>query len=488
MKELEGIANIGACIYTDGSADNIAKIYGQGSHGYLYDMDNEDSTTKNRPTPYLVTNIGYLEPNLAKSKEHKIVNPLVYVDSYGAYGTKGTNNVAEVLSIIEICYKLLELNVKDIIIHSDSTYAITTVVNSKKRTVEDIKNNVNVNVDLWLRAKSLHVELDAKEVTLFIDKIKGHSDHLGNDTADDLALLGRLESTKFLINGNDDEVHLLLSNPSGYWKPKIERHPFLAYKQIFFTINENKIDENGMEYRLLNYKEENEIGKKTHIASYGFIYLKEQDPIVEMVKYTFKKATAPHSIVSTVRLDNLYKPYNIKYLLRYGDKPLAFSNRNRKVLTVLEKEPIVNAVTPPALAYKAMADLEFLKAILVDYNKYINIPNHVTAKEFIDITDMYFIENDKGKNIIRPELTNNVSSIEYEYSKDDKIAKLILQFGKDIMSRNQIKRVEKLKPKIYLVVLNSNNVKLDYYTVVDLVATGDQAVFTNFYANTVLLK
>lgn len=470
-----------ACVYTDGSANNMLKIWGWGSHGYIYDINEKPKVTKNKPVNIVVTDIGYLEPGELKIKPNELVNPVAYLDWYGSYRRAGTNNVGELLAIIETVKKLLEHNVTKITLFSDSTYAIGVFKSSKTKTKESIIKNVEANQDLWLLAKDINDTIEKSNIELTIEKIKAHNGHLGNHTADDMAMLGRYNSTKIM---NDEEIDFTLREPQGYWKPKNERHPFLTAKQIFFTNN----DKNLNEYSLLGYKEENEIGKKMHIANFGLVVLKDKDETIDLVKNTYNELLGEHSVVSTVRMDLLFKPDNFKYVERYGKKCLMPLNKNRRGISILEKEIVANSINPPALAYTALNNLDNLRVVLNDFNSLRADKGYITGKEFIDITDMYYTTNDKGKNVFKQELGNDVKSLKYVYEVDGKKADLIIQFGKDILARNPMKKIEKLEPKVYLVIVNSNNVKLDYYTIVDIESTGDQSVWSNFYAKTVFIK
>lgn len=478
---------LASVIYTDGSADNRhdKRTFGFGCHGYIYDDKDKTGITRNKPTPHTVSNIGYLEPSELKIKEHTVVNPINYIDWFGAYSEKGTNNIAEVLGFIESVIKLIKMKVKHILVYTDSSYTLHVINKCKDKTREEINNTIDVNKDLWLFAREMHDMLKDNNVTLVPAKIKGHDGLLGNEMADDLALLGRVESER----GVNSYIDYNISEPKGYWKPKVDKHVFLTAKQIFFTPNEVIKEDNSMEYYLFNYKEETEIGKAINTTSYSYVNLKEKDTLIESVKDVLKKDLYPHSVPCTVRLDNLFRADVFRIYDRYKEKCIVMDKKNnRNNVTVLENDLITNVIKPPALAYKAMDDMNILKLILNDFNKWKQSTEHRTAKEFIEISDMFYTINDKEKLVIKPELTNDVKTLDYDYVVNDKKGKIVIQLGKDIITRNQIKKLEKLEPRIYLVVMNNRNIKLQYYTIIDLEATGDQIVTTSFYANTVIVK
>ncbi len=474
-----------AVIYTDGSADNMKKIYGYGAHGYIFNLEDESCKTVNKPEKVVVTDVGYLEPGELKVIPHTVVNPISYFDMFGNDVENGTNNIAEALAILDTIKELIKLEINEILIFTDSKYAMHVAEKSLERTLEEINKVVDTNPQLHVMGRHIHDELISKNIKLEIRKIKAHQGYLGNETADDLALLGRLESQRKVPT----DVNLVLSEPKGYWKPKYERHPFLNTKQIFFTMDEPNYPDNSMEYKILNYKKENEVGKRLHTATYGLVMLKDKDNYVEDVKTVFKDIMQGHSVPSTVRMDNLFRADVFRYFDRYGSKVLTVDKtKNNKALTVLENDVIANTINPPALAFKAMDDLNSLRMIYSDYKKSSLDDNYTSPREIIDITDMFYTKDDKDRTIIIPEITNDVKSMKYAYTKDNMKGDINIQLGTDILTRNQIKKIEKLEPKISLIIANNNNVTINYYLIVELNKTGDSSIWTNYYANTVLLK
>lgn len=88
----------------------------------------------------------------------------------------GTNNQAELLAIQLGLEKIIKDRHKaDVTIYSDSQYAIGCL--------SDTKWKPKINLELIRQIKQLMAEF--KSVTFI--KVKGHSNHIGNDAADDLA-------------------------------------------------------------------------------------------------------------------------------------------------------------------------------------------------------------------------------------------------------------------------------------------------------------
>ena len=134
-----------AIIYTDGSTapTNPGKS-GAGIHGYIYDYNNNDNITINKPSRFIVTNNGYKDldsainsikaaitfKEIAANKPQGfsfIVNPIDYIEGLVSL-SHATNNVAELVGALE-AVKFIVNNKEDypinhVTIFTDSGYAI----------------------------------------------------------------------------------------------------------------------------------------------------------------------------------------------------------------------------------------------------------------------------------------------------------------------------------------------------------------------------
>jgi hypothetical protein len=63
-----------------------------------------------------------------------------------------------------------------------------------------------------------------------------------------------------------------------------------------------------------------------------------------------------------------------------------------------------------------------------------------------------------------------------------------IKFNIDIPERNNMKNIEKSEPKVSLVVINHNNIKLEYYVVIDCIGNGDIFAYCNWYTNVMFLE
>lgn len=113
--------------------------------------------------------IGIHFPN----SEHQDVSEYIPISNSTEF--KNTNNIAELIAI-ERAIQMTNTNVK---IFTDSSYCITSIIdgfyNENKSIIDRIKN-------LILMKKS-------NNITISIEKVKGHSDSIGNQKADQLATM-----------------------------------------------------------------------------------------------------------------------------------------------------------------------------------------------------------------------------------------------------------------------------------------------------------
>lgn len=143
-------------IYTDGSSLGNP---GPGGWGVVFVI------TKNKPKPEIV--------------------------DFGGYEKETTNNRMELTAVIEalnFSFAKQELVNKKIKIYTDSSYVlvgITSWVNNWEKNGWKTANKKPVlNQDLWKKLVPLSRELGDK---LSWQKVKGHSGHIYNDRADEIA-------------------------------------------------------------------------------------------------------------------------------------------------------------------------------------------------------------------------------------------------------------------------------------------------------------
>ena len=225
-----------AVIYTDGSMyhpnNNQIGYTGSSAHGYIYNIKEIGNINKDVPNGINTTIKGYAT---VVGNEYKVI-PDTYIDAVYYRDVLVTNNVAETTAILFTIDKLLEteFNLDTIYVKSDSSYALhiyNELLNNFPTNIELKKNS-----DLWILIKEQIETLKNKNIKLELIKVAGHSGNFGNDRADILANQGRY-ITELLIENNSDTIednYFILTPNKKYWKPNIERNPFLVCKSLYF--------------------------------------------------------------------------------------------------------------------------------------------------------------------------------------------------------------------------------------------------------------
>jgi len=468
-----------AICYTDGSALNNTpdKPYGAGCHGYIFDNQPLSKRHTDQPNGNTITNIGYLEKEQLPKIEHTLVSPIVYINAVYSYTPPGTNNIGELLGVAETLNQLLKLdgyNLTKVIFKTDSTYVLGVIHTIKFDKNKEWKlDTTKPNYNYWLLLEGLLTEADEANLEVTAIKVKAHGTDLGNNVADRLAFLGRDKSTH-----NKPELLFKLTDSKKYWKPNVVRHPLLKVKQIFFTGEHRAIHRDHTMYSIINYNTEDETGKKSNVAGFGLVVFQDNPP-VEIETYINNYTDKLHnmSVISTIVLDQLYAQPTMLNSELFGNDVITF-NHKTKQLSVLEGEPVVMAIRPPGLANAAIKKTYVLYNLVKDY---LTSKEDTFSRTYTDITNHVYEVNDKGKNLCTLPATAKLLPIKIPE------ATITLDLGLDIINRNNLKSIEKLEPKLTLVVNKISDKFLEYYTIVEL-NTGDIGIYCNMYTNSIYLK
>lgn len=483
-----------AVIYTDGSFRPNCEgtqigFWGSGAHGYIFTDDKSVKTVSDKPTKFVITNQGYIRnEELNKYKDTvQEVKPIMYIDACYSFLNKGTVNTGELSAVIELLKDIINKNeilqLNNILIKSDSMYVIYECNKILEHT-ETVEEKDKPNIEFLEELKKVLEEIRNKKINFSIEKVKGHSDDPGNDIADILAVYARIQSS----NRNIIRIFNIHNYEDGnkYWNFTLNRHPMLEYRQLFFT-NSLRGTNSDVFYSILDYKTDKEPGTKTHEACFGLVKLVDRQDIIEDTISEYHKACNHMSIISTLDLNLLYGRLNSYYFNLLGPSIYNFVY-GKYSLNTFNKAPIVHAIRPPGLATQALERTQYLHYLISEY-KNAN-KNEKSLRKFIDITDrVYQVVEDKKKNkkwntIIPP--TAEYIEIDVEY-KNMNTVKVFVILGKDTLSRNQFKHLEKDEPKIFLVTEMKSEDAMNYYTLIET-KNGDIGVFCNFYSGKVLLN
>lgn len=486
-----------AILYTDGSfkpnveGDLTLGCYGAGVHGYVYDDEIPPKAIGDAPSNYYLTTVGYVINSEYDKETHKLVIPTHYIDATFSFINKGTISVAEVLGIISalqaIYDNLEQLQVSDVLLYSDSTYALMVfeIVTNNLDTFGKIAPSTP-NYDLYCDLKSIISQFKLKGISIKTDKIQAHSIHIGNNIADDLAYLARKRSGERIARKQIDifTTNANTKKSNKYWVSGEDEHELLKFKQLFFT-NSLRAQRDEILYSIMNYKTDVEPGTKTHDALLGLVSMANPPTIIEDAIKSYHKLCAISSVLSTVNLKNLYLKDVSYYYKLYGSDIFTFIFKRRSLFK--RDIPIVTPVTPPGLTTKLLMDMQFLYGFISTYRNIkeqlkddsVRVNGNVIYK---DITDkLYGVVKNKNVCII----PQGITYIDIEDTFKDQHVKFPISLGKDTLDRNQFKRLESKDPKVILIVDTKSDKCLEYHTLIDV---GDAiGVYTNLYSNKVVL-
>lgn len=107
----------------------------------------------------------------------------------GGYEKETTNNRMELVAVIEALeYVIKNQEKKEVVIHADSTYVLggvtTWIHNWEKNGWKTANKKEVLNQDLW---RALIALVRVFEGSLSWEKVKGHSGHVFNERADEIA-------------------------------------------------------------------------------------------------------------------------------------------------------------------------------------------------------------------------------------------------------------------------------------------------------------
>jgi ribonuclease HI len=451
-------------IYTDGSARPNPGNIGWGAHGYLY----QNITSKPISiSKHIITNEGYLYPEKFKNTT-KPVEPIEYIDIVGSKDTPcGTNNQAEIQAILTTLNALLDKGIEDLYIISDSEYCINIATEYLKTNK---KTSYSANMELWLNLYKALDKYTEKNIKVSFNWIKGHSDNVGNDTADYLSVIGTNHSR------DEKEILDIQFNPTKkYWEPPVNDNPLLSFNRCYFNTFK-RFNILGQYFIADPGPNEMLIGKRIAETGLAVIKLKEPDPIIEDIKSRQYEVAADTGNIAMINLAKMYTPSVYKYLSKYGKYCL---NKNKRFnsLDFIDNKPITIEITPVGLSLRAIEAFNTLEDILDNYD---NNP-HIEA---IDITDhLYELEVKKKSTnlILKKDIDTSYKNLNVTYTLDNKAIKIPLMLNVDLPNRNKLKKLESYNPKVKLIIWSKQPTSFRYCCLIESdIGTG---VWSNYYAD-----
>ena len=379
---------LGIVVYTDGSAKPNPGFTGSGMHGYIYDMNHDGPFTKNKiPSGYTITDTEY---DVLRSKKNN-VEPLYYIDGYTSLIT-GTSNTAELHGVINMLKKIKNKSfIKRIFFNLDSIYVLN-IINKIISNTYRYDNNT-ANIEIILELKSLIETIRSENRVIKVSKVKAHIGILGNELADQLALLGRLRATR-----NYEENFIYISNPRNYWTNKYSSD-LLNYTYLYFE-PEDPEDEYGiLEYKLTPKKKTpfEKLGEPDKGAMHGFIKLREEIPILKDLVRLFKSQNNIEQGLNYINLKFLFSPEVSRYYKLFGSNIFTVCNDGNNTISFLEKAKLIGLVVPRGMATFTKRKIEKYKTIIEINESRSGEEKELAELSFVNLLEHFFDENNKAK-------------------------------------------------------------------------------------------
>jgi ribonuclease HI len=480
----------GIVLWSDGSSAPSNPGYGGwGLHGYTYSV--APAKKGNGLSGQVLTDQGYLDKTSAKTQNSTEVKPVNYVDGFGSFAMPVTNNLAEIAGVANGLLYAANHDVKRVTLLTDSMYVVEgvgRVANWAKNNWIKYDGNPVANKDMWLTLSANLLALKDKGVDVQIKWVKGHSVHLGNNLADKHANIGNRYSRR-----GELRTEFNTTAADGYWTAKIERHPFISQRRIYFVSRQDACIPG--EYFLGEHGKDDELlGKRTADGAHSYVRLSTPEPVVEMLRQAQIKAARGEDAIVMGRLDKLFETSTHNDLMRFGDVCLYRAHRNKMDLHFIEKkttpdgkvidEPVTKELNPPRLAMRAIESVNFLKSLLLTW-----LGEGQTTVTQTDVTDTFYATDAKGKCTLRSEFIVGFSTLsaQVNYVRVPQTTPLVEQqqidlfLGVDLPERNALKRMEALSPLVHVLTWMESEHAFRHATVIQ--AGTDIGVWAGMFSN-----
>lgn len=495
----KAVSYSGIVAYTDGSCRSFVPgenpnpgAIGWGMHCYVY---NEEKPKKGTGHPKIAATSGGYVPKA--DKDDKEVTILQYATTVGSRKAEGSNNTAEILAINAALEYAKQFRIDKLLIKSDSKLAIGGLLDSCPQWASNgwkLPNGEYVkNLQEWQKTLKNYNDVINNNTKIEIKWIKGHSTHFGNIVADRVAGIASHKSRE----GIEEEV-TRESHPDGYWKPKEEKHPFIAYRGMFFNTVNNRCKPG--EYYLCNMVKSDEfIGQRDTDGAFGYVQIEQPDPVLEMVRERQTEITKDISTLVLARIDRIYKDTRADDLMQHGKYALVRGHHQHAHLYFVDavkdkKEPVTEELNPPMLAFRVCTGFSELIALLEKFKETPSGSSLADHIEVHEITEQFFEDKEvkKGKDtIVTKEFLNSKIDQQAKEIKDTKTL-----FGKDVVvrqvfgihlpPRNAIKKLSGTDVKMWLLAVKDSDHLFRYHTVIK--SNNDWSIWSGYYSNMLVIK
>lgn len=435
-----------AILYCDGGCiDNPGGAAGWGVHGYVYFEEEPKTGAGSKEPP---TTEGYGD---TRGKKVTVVK---YLDGYGGI-PHGTNNVAELDAAYHAIRLVNRIGVKRAIIYSDSKYVLMSLRDYALKWMQNgwVKSDGEpvANKEYWIRLTD-EVALAKKEnIEVQWRWIKGHSNNVGNDMADNHATRGLVCASK-----GSSVTDLRISDAQGYWKHDVERHPFLSSTNWYFITNGIPAFEkqNGFyTYYTGKHEDLDTLGKKISTVHFGVAQLEKPETGLEIIKdFHNRLDSRGFNDLIAGKLDNIFNPRIYADIEESQTAHLHKARGNYKNdVLAFDKTLLTEHVHPARQAWNALAEIQMLESYLQEIRK--GDADHLVMT---DITDLIYEAVDSKKKTQRKlKLENDASHLKadvlYDLGHGKKTANITLTIGVDIPKRTTLSALAHTEARLFVV-------------------------------------
>ncbi len=475
-----------AVLYTDGGCDN-ALVAGWGVHGYFFTPDPAKQGTGNPKA--LPTPVGY---NTGASGKPEITLTH-YVDGFGSVTQNATNNVAELLATLNALKIVKQEGIKNVHFMKDSQYVLTGfdshMYNWAKNNWTKRDGQPVSNLPLWQSVYALKSELVNDGVNFTTKWVKGHSGEFGNERADGLATAGKMAA-----RNQSPLESVQIREAKGFWNAKSERNRMFSLPNWYFAAYQESPVPNAPGDRHTYYTgtirdDIQLIGKAIADASFAVLFLKERDPILDVVAAgTRDMHVGRPQGVMVAYLDAIFKPGTYEELGDFGRSLLIKDRRQRRLMTK-DKKLVLHEADPPGLSFRLMDHMGLLEDRLRNYLE----PGRESHVRITDMTDLIY-EKTESKNKVTVKLKNSITSAlrsmkvegAYSVNKDKEgVLPIVLTLAQDLPDRNTLSALAAEDVKVSLLTWPESTRAIRFAIVIE--SNGDVGIWAGPYSNLQML-
>lgn len=471
----------GYVFYTDGGARPNPGKSGWGIHGFRWKR--KESKKGIGLSGYIATDRGYVsKAEFEKKPEGFEVDIVNYFDGVGSSQFEESNNVAELKGFINALTHALKEPLDIVHVITDSKYVVVGTQEwlMKWKQNDWVKNDGEPvsNKDLWSKIDELLDQCNKQHMLVRITWIKGHVGFLGNDLSDSYATVAIN-----LARQGKYRTEIETTEPEGYWKSEIERHPYLMNTTMYFVSNPETVQE-GVYYLGEHNKDDDLISVRSADGAYSVVQLKEPCEYVEQLRRHVVNQVKQDSpdYVMIAYLNELYAPDNTRLINRFGKDAFLKENPLKNNFTMATNgQLITKEVIPPMLSFRMLDAVQDLSNILEIYKS----GKIQETKYFVnDITDLIYEKVTKGKgkkekivSQLKPEFVVGFVKMEpllkFNLLVGDKEnftikeEKFPILLGRDLPTRNALKRLENFNPKVTVLTWQESQYCIRYVSIIE---------------------